>query len=382
MERSTVDSIIKQEVHFLLDDSTTVDFKDGKWNRQLSDLEIFDHTFVSNNIYSGNSIEVEHRRNLHQFVIGSDGVKRINAVNCCERALKSIKNRISSKEEEIRRSIIGKNIDIPAFMNLVDSHASASDIDSKIAAKNEEVAALKQSKEIISKQTLGYLSLPKIPRDRLEVLLDKSLDVTSVDAENVICDHVKVRLDDEGEKWIQDGFNYIKEDLCPFCGHNISESKLVSAYRVYFDIDYVSLKEEIHNFSMEIKGLLSESNLLALQKSITANDSLAESWEKYIGFEYPSLNFVDIQDIWIRIRLILGKYLERKESNPVERIELKSDLLILLRLYNFISESFEKYNLSIKDINSKIDGKKELMKEGDIKLLESDLETLENKKIK
>jgi len=108
LERPTVDSTTGQEVRFLLDDSTTVDFKEGKWNKQLSDLEIFDHNFVSNNIYSGDSIDVEHRRNLHQFVIGSDGVKHISAVNRCGRALKSIRNRISSKEEEIRRRIKGK----------------------------------------------------------------------------------------------------------------------------------------------------------------------------------------------------------------------------------------------------------------------------------
>jgi wobble nucleotide-excising tRNase len=86
-ERATVDSNSKQEVHILLDNLTTVDFRDGKWNKQLPNLEIFDNNFVSDNIYSGNSIEIDHKKNLHQFVIGTDGVKYIKSVNICDRAL-------------------------------------------------------------------------------------------------------------------------------------------------------------------------------------------------------------------------------------------------------------------------------------------------------
>ena len=44
------------------------------WTSPLSDLEIFDIHFVNENIYSGFEFNDEHKKHLHQFVIGAQGV--------------------------------------------------------------------------------------------------------------------------------------------------------------------------------------------------------------------------------------------------------------------------------------------------------------------
>jgi wobble nucleotide-excising tRNase len=49
-------------------------FQDGAWNRTLSDMVIFDDRFVNENVYSGLTVEPDHRQNLHELVIGSQGV--------------------------------------------------------------------------------------------------------------------------------------------------------------------------------------------------------------------------------------------------------------------------------------------------------------------
>jgi wobble nucleotide-excising tRNase len=231
-------------------------------------------------------------------------------------------------------------------------------------------------------QSLSYLSLPKISRERLEILLSKSVVGISSDAERVTCDHIKICLDRGGESWIQKGLNYIKYDACPFCGQNIFKNELIEAYQSYFDAAYLLLKEDNHKFLNEVKELLSEGNLLKLQSLINSNDSLAEFWKGYIRFEYSSMDFVEIQDIWTRMRSKLEEYLKKKEANPIEKIELRSDLLIFFRLYNFISRSADKYNQSIEEINKKIAGKKEQINEGDLRHLELDLEILENKRVR
>jgi len=49
-------------------------FQDGTWNRTFPDIVIFDDRFVNENVYSGLGVEPGHRQNLHELVIGAQGV--------------------------------------------------------------------------------------------------------------------------------------------------------------------------------------------------------------------------------------------------------------------------------------------------------------------
>ncbi len=298
LERRTIDSANQPEVRLLLEPSIFTTFKDGKWNRILSNLEIFDSYFISNNIYSGNTIDIDQRRNLHQFVIGQDGVKNANAVSHCDKVLKSINNLISKYEGKIQQNISGTSVNVSKFVGLKHDSTSSVNIDDEIIAKRNEVDALKKGKEIIARPPLEYLSMPTIPRDRLEELLSKTLDDISKDAERITHEHIHGYLDQEGVNWIQTGFNYIRNDTCPFCGQRILENPLISAYQNYFDATYVSFKKEICDFSDEIRNNFSDDKLLTIQKTLTSNDLMIEFWKDYIPLEYNSLAFTDIQDIW------------------------------------------------------------------------------------
>jgi wobble nucleotide-excising tRNase len=49
-------------------------FQNGAWNRYLPTLTIFDDSFVDANICSGLSVDAEHRQNLHELIVGAQGV--------------------------------------------------------------------------------------------------------------------------------------------------------------------------------------------------------------------------------------------------------------------------------------------------------------------
>ena len=49
-------------------------FQNGVWNRHLPSLAIFDDVFVDENICSGLSVDSAHRQNLHELIIGAQGV--------------------------------------------------------------------------------------------------------------------------------------------------------------------------------------------------------------------------------------------------------------------------------------------------------------------
>ena len=382
LERRTVGSSNQPEIRLLLEPLSYTTFKDGKWDKTYSNLEIFDSYFISNNVYSGDAIDIEHRRNLHQFVIGQDGVKNANIINHCTKILKSIDILILNCEGEIQRNILGTHINVSTFAGLECDLNSSANIDNEIIAKKKIVEALKKAKEISEKEALGCLSIPEIPRDRLELMLSKTLEDISQDAERITHQHFNKYLDLGVENWIQTGLAYMTDDVCPFCGQCILENSLIKAYQYYFDETYVSFKKEIHDFSDEIKKFLSDDKLLAIQKALTSNDLIAQFWKEYITIEYKQLMFTNIQCVWNEIRSLIEDHLKRKELNPLEHYGLKSDLLVAFRSYKFLLDSIKIYNQNIETINIIIADKKKSISEGDLNEAEKDLELLQNKKIR
>lgn len=377
-ERKTLNSSNPQEVRILVDTSSPHIFLDGKWNKIMPNLEIFDSWFIDNNVYSGTDINIDHRRNLHNFVIGEDGVEYAKKINSFDNKLKLISDKISEKEQTLKKSI--GPFDVTEFINLVDF--SDLNIDQEIEVRIKEIEALKKSVEISKKASLTRLSFPIIPRIELESLLSATIMDISKDAEKNTRDHISRCMDDKGESWVQKGIDYVKNDECPFCGQPAYNNVLIKSYKSYFDGRYLSLKQEIGTFSKEIERTLSERSLSEIEGIIKTNDLLIDYWREYVDLEHTNLDSHDIRDIWYRLHSCIYEYLRRKISSPLEPIELKSDLLVLLRLYNFKTKSVEEYNRTIDKINALIEGKKMSVESGDLNKLQQDLETLKAKKIR
>src|SRR5262245_6513692 len=56
----------------------TAVFQHATWQGDLGDVLVFDDAFVAENVCSGMKVETEHRNNLHELIIGAEGV-RLNA---------------------------------------------------------------------------------------------------------------------------------------------------------------------------------------------------------------------------------------------------------------------------------------------------------------
>ena len=71
-------------------------FQNGSWNRTLPDVLVFDDVFVDENVYSGLVVGSDHRQNLHELILGSQGV----ALN---QQLQTLIARIEQHNAELRR---------------------------------------------------------------------------------------------------------------------------------------------------------------------------------------------------------------------------------------------------------------------------------------
>ena len=82
----------------------SITFGKTGWKSSIDNFEIFDTHFVNENIYSGFEISDEHKKKLHQFVVGAQGVAIKNKI------LKNKQNKEKKKQEldKIAKQIISK----------------------------------------------------------------------------------------------------------------------------------------------------------------------------------------------------------------------------------------------------------------------------------
>ena len=46
-----------------------------RWNNLFQDIEIYDSTFMHENVYAGNYVDHEHKKNLYKVIVGAKGVE-------------------------------------------------------------------------------------------------------------------------------------------------------------------------------------------------------------------------------------------------------------------------------------------------------------------
>lgn len=164
MGRRTLGSPDAPEV-CVLTDAGTVIFSGAVWTGTVPALAIFDSTFISENVHSGDAVDLNHKRNLYRVIIGKDGVD------------------LARKVDELDANIRAKTVDIRDKRAVLQSHAPqgmsvetflglAADpgIDSKISAKQMELEAVRQADQLRTRAALTSLILPIMPNN-LEALL-------------------------------------------------------------------------------------------------------------------------------------------------------------------------------------------------------------------
>jgi wobble nucleotide-excising tRNase len=74
------------EIRILLSDGSTPSFSKGAWTSTVSDLAIFDSTFVSENVYSGDAVDLVHKRKLYGVIVGKRGTEMAREIDALDTA--------------------------------------------------------------------------------------------------------------------------------------------------------------------------------------------------------------------------------------------------------------------------------------------------------
>jgi wobble nucleotide-excising tRNase len=368
--RQTLGCTDEPEVNIRLEANNT-NFRNGAWTLICPDISLFDTTFVHQNVYAGDCIDHDHKKNLYCVMVGEKGVTLSRKVNELDNAIRNLNKEIGIKKLEAQ-NYAPKPMTLEQFLKLPKTE----EIDKKILDAKQEVKLLEFASEIKAKKPLEKIELPIFPED-FKSMLEKTIEDISVDAEKLIHDHIKLHTNGASEKWLEEGHGYIKNEICPFCAQSVEGNDLISSYQTYFGLSYVQFKQDIYDMQAHINSLFGEKAFLRFQKVIAENKALSTFWKELIELTEPIISFEEqIQTPLESLRNLCQFYLKKKSDLLLEKIDIGPDFASHMVNYRDITKAVNIYNSVIDFTNELIKERKSKAQTGDPKTAQANLQKL------
>ncbi len=374
-ERKTFDSRDDTACNIRISDQN-YKYSNGTWENMFPNISIFDSDFIHKNVYTGDMVDHQHKKNLFQVIVGEKGVEHNKTINALNKQARDINADIKLKTKEVEK-YIPENLSIEVFISLVEIE----DIDDKITILDSELekiqTQIKESKSIITKKEFSQLTLPILP-ETFSNILNKSLEAIDESAGEKVNEHIANCMLTPNELWLSQGAVLAKDDSCPFCGQNTKNNSLISAYRTYFNQEYKQLKRDVKNLKEQIETAIGEHTMFPIQKKISDNFSLTEFWKTHLDqLKLPVIIFEDIQKSYSDLLTICLKLTKQKQETPLEVISKNNEFEKTLSTIIDLKEKVVLYNIEIKTLNEEIvDFKNKLPTDNDAKLVKEKLDRI------
>lgn len=359
LERKTLGNINQPNIHIRLDEQNFL-FANGSWSNGYPNIALFDAIFINENVYAGDYIEADHRKNLYRVIVGDIGVGIARNIDLLDEKIRNINTVLKDKRETIQ-SLIPVNITFDDYISWI----FVENIDSIIQTKTEELSAkqllLSKSQEIQQKNILLKVSLPVFPENFLQTLGRQLTDISSNAESSVRAQIATHRMGTQGETWLAQGINYIHDSKCPFCGQGIDGNTLISAYHSHFNIAYRNFSREVSQLKQNILAVIGDSALNQANNITLNNLALAEFWRQFAAIDIPHLNFDDIRSKYAVLCAIAVELAQKKEQTPLEAIQIDSrfqkaltDILAFQSIINIYNTSIDEHNIKINQYKKSI----------------------------
>ena len=378
-ERKTLGTTDSPSVQVRLAGNTYA-FAANGWSSICSDIVVFDSVFVHDNVYAGDYVEHEHKKNLYRVVVGTQGVQLARKVEDLDGEIRSVNTDIN-----IKKSAVSNALPNGTTLENYLSWQPVEDVETKISQKSREVAnrqrALDKATEIQSKALLSKIGLPALPADFLDILSKQLTDVIA-DAEARVRRQIEDHsMGNQGETWLSQGLGFVADDKCPFCGQGVTTNELIAAYNSHFNTAYTQLKQEVATLSQRISSAVGDTSLNAPQQTHSSNLTLVEFWKQFAEIAMPSFDFETVRTKYRALHDLASTLAETKQQSPTEPILPGDDFQAAFDAVTALQSSVEVYNTAVETANTVINEQKTSVQQGaDINILKSELADLVAKK--
>ena len=335
------------------DEPSSLVFQNGAWNKTLPELKIFDDVFVHENVHSGLDVEAQHRQNLHELILGDQGVS-------LNRSLQALVSRVSEHNTVME----GKARAIPQQESgglAVDDFCALpklTDIDDRIEAADRKLMAARNQEALRTAPLFETIELPEFDIEAIEQTLLTDLPDLDKAAEAQVQSHVQA-LGEGGEAWVAEGFKREvagDDGICPFCGQGLHGLDLIAHYRAYFSDGYAQLKQDAADLGGNIDRTHGDGTQAAFELAVGRARQVGQFWTTYCDVPRIDIDAVAIARDWKAATVTVSQLLRAKQAAPLERLVLNDHALKVLHSYNT-------HRHGIRDINEMLTASNEAIRE-------------------
>lgn len=352
-------------------------FNNGAWSAPLSTIAVFDDAFVASNVCSGLEIEAGHRQNLHELILGAQGV----ALNA---AMKTHVDAIEQHNRELREK--GSAIPAPARGNLsVDQFCdmpAVPDVIGRLQDAERRLAAAQAAAAIQREAEFAALDLPTFDTAAINALLRRSLADLDAAAALQVQAHL-ARLGPRGEPWVAVGVDFISpvshgetEEVCPFCKQALEGSDIIAHYRAYFGAAYAALKDAIATTKRAITTQHGGDVPAAFERAVRVASQRREFWSRFAEVPEVNIDTAALALSWRTAREGVEAVLAAKQASPLEPLALDDRTIAAVEAYHAARAAVAGLSASLLAMNPKLAVVKEQAQAADVAALTVDLARL------
>lgn len=296
-------------------------FENGTWNRTLANMVVFDDVFVDQNVYSGLSVDAEHRQNLHELVLGAQGVALNRQLQQLASSIEGHNTALRTKAAAIPAAGRGA-LSVDQFCAL----PARADIDEAIQATERALAAAREQEPVRNAALFDPLSLPAFDTAAIDRVLQEDLPSLDAAAAARVQAHV-AGLGPGGETWISEGMRRLPHPAsagatgsCPFCGQDLAGSPVITHYRTYFSAAYADLKRRISEALAGINRAHGGDVPAAFERSVRIAVERRQFWSRFCDVPEIAIDTAMIVRDSGVVREAIVAAVTAKQGAPLEKI--------------------------------------------------------------
>lgn len=296
-------------------------FQNGAWNRHFPALAIFDDVFVDENICSGLSVSAGQRQNLHELIVGAQGVALNQQLQGLVARIEAHNGELRVRAAAIPAGLMG-GMAIDAFCALQPRPT----IDADIQEAERALGAAREQTPVQETPLFEGFALPAFDIAAIEGLLTRDLPGLDAAAAARVQEHL-ARLPPGSEAWIADGMRRVSPDgrECPFCAQDLHASPVLGHYRAFFGEEYRNLRASIARLTEDIERTHSGNAVAAFERTLRTASERRAFWSRFADVPEIALDTAPVARDWQHAHGLVAAALAAKAAAPLERIELSQE---------------------------------------------------------
>jgi wobble nucleotide-excising tRNase len=351
-------------------------FQNGAWSRTAPEIVIFDDAFVAENVCSGMEVGATHRQNLHELIVGAQGIALARALQAEVDKIEIHNAELRDRENAIPAAARG-NLSVDAFCAL----AQVQNLPQAIEEAERRLAAAREAGRVAETPTFSPFSLPKMDVVGLRELLAKGVPELDARALTRVQEHLG-GLGRGGEAWVGQGMGFTNHLLsqghgeCPFCAQDLRGSPLLAHYRAYFGHAYNDLKRQITEAFRAFRVAQGGDVPVAFERSIRETVERQAFWKAFAEIPAVEVDTAAIARTWKSAREPVERLLEAKMSAPLDTLSIPDDVEHAIAAHNTQCDRVRDISDQFAAVNTQLEKVKEQAREANLASLANDLANL------